>query len=256
MHFFSGSLKRSLGLLVLALAVTAQAQAYPEPTETVNLNITPFYLAPGETRSVSLGNDWYHVQKIYVQASGVNSYTSTFQVVANGDVKGTVYVPGRDPSYVVTIGEVAGSLQLQHIAGGYAYIRSISVVRFSRPTSTVVTPSPVYPPSHPDYSWPEKNEASVLARRAINIINSLQPYANFDEFGLYLLPIKKAAGRAYAAAQAKGSISASVHELLVALKAQIDYATPYVDETFERSAVFELAIELKSLGERLDALLK
>jgi len=241
--------------MVLVLAVTASAESYPGPTETVNLHITPFYLAPGEVRSVNLGSDWYHVQKVYIQASGVNSYTSTFQVVANGDVKGTVYVPGRDPSYVVTIGEVTGSLQLQHISGGYAYIKNITVVRYCQPVNTSY-PVPVAPPYHPGYTVYEKNEASQLARKAINIIDGLQPYANFDEFGVYLLPIKKAAARAYASAEAKGSVSATVHEYLRALKVQIDYATPYVEETFERSAVFELAIELKALGERLDTLLK
>ena len=255
MAIFSKTITRAFSILMLVLAVAAQAQGYPEPTETVNLNISPFYLSRGQVQSVHLGGDWHHVQKVYIQASGVNNYVSTFQVSANGDVKGTVLVPGSDPWYTVTVGEVANSIQLQHISGGTTYIKAITVVRYCRPVSTV-EPTPVYPVKPPTYTWPEKNEASSLARQAINIINGLQPYANFDEFGLYLLPIKKAAGRAYAAAQAKGSISASVHEYLQALKAQIDYATPYIDETFERSAVFELAIELKALGERLETLLK
>ena len=255
MNLFSRPIAKALSLLMLVLGVASQAQVYPEPVETVNLNLSPFYLSRGQVQTVHLGSDWRHIVKVYIQASGVNNYVSTFQVVANGDVKGTVLVPGSDPWYVVTVGEVASSLQLQHVSGGTAYIKAISVVRYSRPVSTV-EPTPVYPIKPPSYSWPEKNEAAALARQAINIINGLQPYANFDEFGLYLLPIKKAAGRAYAAAQAKGSISASVHEYLQALKAQIDYATPYVDETFERSAVFELAIELKALGERLETLLK
>lgn len=255
MKKLSTFLKATLSLLVLTLAVAAQADSFSGPAETVNLNISPFYLSPGETRTVSLGSDWYHVQKVFIQVSGVNSYTSTFQVVANGDVKGTIWVPGKDPSYVVTIGEVAGSLQLQHLSGGSAYVKSISVVRYVKSIPTV-TPLPVPPTYDPGYSVGVKNEASLLARKAINIINGLQPYANFDEFGVYLLPIKKAAGRAYAAAEARGSVSATVHQYLQILKAQIDYATPYVDETFERSAVFELAIELKALGERLDAMLK
>ena len=231
--------------------VATHAHAFPDSYETVNLNIRSFTLSEGETRSVSVGTEWCHVQKVYVQASGYNSSSSTFQVLANGDAKGTIYVPGRDPSYIVTIGEVTSSIQFQHLSGGAANIKSISVVRSCRPGSSVVTE-----PYYPEYSVNDRNDASALARRAINIVNQLQPYANYDEFGIYLLPIKKAAARAYAAAQARGSVSATVHQYLVILKAQIDYATPYVEETFERSAVFELSIELKSLGERLDSLLR
>ncbi len=251
MKLFSNKIQKTLSLLALAFVVTANAQAFSNKTETINLNVTPFYLYSGETRTVSLGNDWRYVQKIFVQASGANSQSATFQVVANGDVKGTIYVPGRDPSYVVTIGETTNSIQLQHVSGGTAYIQSITVVRDCRPVSSVPTE-----PYYSDYSWPARNEASALARRAITIVNQLQPYANYDEFGVYLLPIKKAAARAYAAAEARGSVSFTVHEHLRILKAQIDYAALYVDETFERSAVFELVIELKSLGDRLDMLLR
>ena len=53
---------------------------------------------------------------------------STFEVVVNGDTKGTVRVPGRDPSYVVTVGEVTSSIQFRQTAGGNAHIRSVLAV--------------------------------------------------------------------------------------------------------------------------------
>ena len=34
-----------------------------------------------------------------------------FDVVVNGDVKGTIYVPGRDPSYIVTVGDYTDSIE-------------------------------------------------------------------------------------------------------------------------------------------------
>jgi hypothetical protein len=50
-----------------------------------------------------------------------------FDVVVNGDVKGTVYVPGRDPSYFVTIEDSADSIELVS-RGGTTIISRILVV--------------------------------------------------------------------------------------------------------------------------------
>ena len=251
MKFVSANFKKVLSLLVFACVASSNTQAFTDSTETIKLNIAPFYLSPGETRTVQLGNDWHHVQKIYIQANGAHSQDATFQVIANGDVKGTIYVPGRDPSYVVTIASVADSIQLQHVSGGTAHVRSITVVRSCR--SVRATPPGEF---YSDDYLSARNEASRLARRAITIVDKLQPFASHSEFGWYLLPIKKSAAIAYAAAEARGPISATVHVSLRQLKAQIEYAIPYIDETFERSGVFELAIELKSLGDRLDMLLR
>jgi hypothetical protein len=44
---------------------------------------------------------------LIVQAQGISS-DSVIEVMVNGQVKGTIYAPGRDPSYVVTIGDNGG----------------------------------------------------------------------------------------------------------------------------------------------------
>lgn len=51
-----------------------------------------------------------HIKKLIVSAEGANSSDAIFDVVVNGDIKGTIYVPGRDPSYFVTVEDFADSI--------------------------------------------------------------------------------------------------------------------------------------------------
>ncbi len=241
------------GLLLLAV-FTQGAFAHHEQTETISLSLTPFYLCPGETKTISLGNDWRKVESVIVQAIAYGS-DATFEVMANGVTKGTVYVPKTDPSYIVTIAETTNSIQLRHVTGGKAYIQGVTVRQSTR---TVGGPSyyPGYPaPYEPKIALPWYNEASYLAREAITLSDALQGYTNYKDYGFYLLPIKKVAGLCYADAQARGALSGKVRASLFALKKQIEFASPYLNTTFELGHAFELAVSLKELGNRLDQLL-
>lgn len=82
-------------------------------------------LESGTTQQVRLNGSQY-IKKLIISAEGVRN-DAMFDVVVNGDVKGTVYVPGRDPSYFVTIDDNADSIELVS-RGGAAIISRILIV--------------------------------------------------------------------------------------------------------------------------------
>lgn len=95
-------------------------------TTTVSLLSRPIILEAGTTRSISIPNPSY-VKKLIITAEGVRN-DAKFEVMVNGDVKGSIYVPGRDPSYIVTIEDYASSIELIS-QFGKARINQIMVVR-------------------------------------------------------------------------------------------------------------------------------
>jgi hypothetical protein len=82
-------------------------------------------LESGTTQQVRLNGEQF-IKKLIISAEGLRN-DAMFDVVVNGDVKGTVYVPGRDPSYFVTIEDSADSIELVS-RGGTAIISKILVV--------------------------------------------------------------------------------------------------------------------------------
>ena len=68
-----------------------------------------FRLRYGEEMTVPLTSPRY-IRKLIISAEGVRN-DAIFDVLVNGDIKGTIYVPGRDPSYYVTIEEFAESVE-------------------------------------------------------------------------------------------------------------------------------------------------
>jgi hypothetical protein len=85
----------------------------------------PFTLSSGTTQQVRLSGQRY-IKKLIISAEGIRN-DAMFDVVVNGDVKGTVYVPGRDPSYFVTIEDSADSIEFVS-RNGNAIISRILVV--------------------------------------------------------------------------------------------------------------------------------
>lgn len=85
----------------------------------------PVTLHAGTTQQVRLNGGRY-VKKLIISAEGVRN-DAMFDVVVNGDVKGTIYVPGRDPSYFVTVEDYTDSIELVS-RGGTAVISRILVV--------------------------------------------------------------------------------------------------------------------------------
>jgi len=258
----------SLGL-VLGLGMAMQAYANDnwngryDKLDTYSLSDSDFHLDPGEMETINLSG-WRYVKKIYVRAAGASNIDGTFEVVANGDIKGTIYVPGKDPLYVVTIGEVIRSLQFRHVSGGKARIFNVKATMSDRVQKIRPIENDIFANDSiccggnaeaPLDHFPAGNLASKVARRAITLVDKLEGFANYKEYGVYLLPIKKSAGRAYAVSTARGVLSRVTRQSLLVLKRQIEFACPYLDEAFERDHVFNLAVELMSLGEQINELL-
>jgi hypothetical protein len=82
-------------------------------------------LYAGTTQQVRLNGARY-IKKLIISAEGVRN-DAMFDVVVNGDVKGTIFVPGRDPSYFVTVEDYADSIELVS-RGGTAVVSRILVV--------------------------------------------------------------------------------------------------------------------------------
>ena len=85
----------------------------------------PFTLNAGTTEQVRLRGEKY-IKKLIISAEGIRS-DAMFDVVVNGDVKGTVYVPGRDPSYFVTVEDYSDSIEFVS-RNGNAIISRVLVV--------------------------------------------------------------------------------------------------------------------------------
>ncbi len=252
-----------LGALVSSSGLAQGKGKKHDKLETYEISDSDFQLDPGETKYLPM-TGWRYVKKLFIRAEGATNIDGTFEVIANGDTKGTVYVPGKDPSYIVTIGEVVRSIELRHVSGGAVRVHNIKGamsrrIQNFRPIddeffdeddsiccgNTVDTVD----------DFPTSNLSSKLARKAIELIDKLEGFASYEEYGQYLLPIKKAAGRAYANATARGDLSIVTRRSLLVLKRQIEFACPYLEEAFERDHVFNLSVELMSLGERIDDLL-
>lgn len=99
-----------------------RGQQAPRTTEALTHS---FRLEAGTTQQVNL-RDHQYIKKIIISAEGLRS-DAMFDVVVNGDVKGTVYVPGRDPSYFVTIEDSASSIEFVS-RNGTAVISRVLVI--------------------------------------------------------------------------------------------------------------------------------
>jgi hypothetical protein len=245
--FFVALSSLSLGVLAVPVA-HAQTSCWScergDDVNTVDLWGGHFVLSRGETESVQL-DGFRHVRKVIVQAEGLDSLGGSFEVIVNGDVKGTVYVPGQDPSYVVTVESAASSIQFRHSGGGRIAIRNVKAVQSLYGVDAATSHAP----------FMARNEAAGLARKAIALVDELENYANYNEYGTYLLPIKVAAGQAYAVASARGELSQKTRTSLLRLRAEIEAARAYLTTAFQRNAAFDLCVELLSVSERLDQIL-
>lgn len=99
----------------------------PDQFETWNVLGSRLYVTSGQVESVNLGEPRY-VQKLTIQAQAQRS-EAIMEVLANGEVKGTIHLPARDPSYVVTVAAVTDSIELRHVSGGTVEVISIQSVQ-------------------------------------------------------------------------------------------------------------------------------
>jgi hypothetical protein len=225
------------------LAAPAKANGPGRETRTVS---SGFRLQNGEVDTVNLSG-WGYVEKIYVQAEGIYR-DATFEVIANGEVKGTVYVPGRDPSYVVTIRETVQSLQFRHINGGDVRIRSV----VAEMSGSVAMPWTL---GNRPMSFEARNQAMQVASQTISVVQALEDHLDYLTYGNYILPIKKSAARLYAVAAARGDLSGKTQAALMTLGAQIHTACRILDQQLAQNATFDLATEMMTIEEQIKDIL-
>jgi hypothetical protein len=72
-----------------------------------------------------------YTRSITVEAEGIDSTDAIVEVMVNGDVKQTLYVPRsrKDPTYTVTVADVADRVMFRHVSGGRVNIKDIKAER-------------------------------------------------------------------------------------------------------------------------------
>jgi len=237
----------SLCLLVAATASTAYAQSsrhngYQNPVyqnSTIDISTQSFTVNVGETKSLSL-HGRYFVQKLYIQAESANRSDAYGQVMVNGDVKGTLYVPGRDPHYVVTVAEEASSIEI------VSQTNSLRIINVKAVVSSVNSGSGQGP-----LPYQYRSDMANLANQALYIVNQLEGYTNYRDYGNYLLPIRKIAVQVIAVASARGDASRYGRPQFEALLNSIDVAALYFNDMLERDNAIELGLQLMSIREQI-----
>lgn len=236
-----------LNISLAALLCATSAQAYD--SRTIEIRGSHFWVNEGQTYSLNIGG-WKRLKKIYVQAQA-RGCAAQVEVSANGDAKGTIYLPARDPSYIVTIEETVATIEFRNFSGCQAEIMAVTAVGFEETVS------------HRDYHHSDGilsdaalNRAAELCGRTIELVNHLENTSDAFGYTTFLLPIKKSAARAYALANAHGPYSHRVIQGLRALQAQIDAAESFLDNSFERQDAFFDAVALLSIREKIDAILE
>lgn len=185
-----------------------------------------------------------HIKNLIIQAQGLNR-DSMVEVMVNGEVKGTIYAPGNDPSYLVTVEETASSIQFRHRSGSAMNILNV--------TATMSV-----------WSSPEESrkggihgsftEVQELANRAIQAVEAIRTYSSLQEEETYLMPIKKKAGQVLVMSDARGDLSGHTITALIALQKQIEFANSYLTEKMEQEGLFDEVVELLSVREKIDDL--
>ncbi len=136
----------------------------------------PLLLSEGETRSVALPNEFF-VHKLFIQAEAQGPAGAYVEVSAESDVKGTLYLPGVDPHYVVTIERRTHSIEFSSLRGR---ARILAVKAF---VSESGGPGPLPHETH-----------SKMGRFSLDLIwaeGELEKHTTYPDYGSYLLPLKK-----------------------------------------------------------------
>lgn len=229
--------------LAIALALLP-IHAFAQDFQTIRLG-GGFTVAAAQSESIGLDGPRY-IKNLVIQAEGIST-DSTIEVMVNGQVKGTIYAPGRDPSYVVTIAETARSIEFRHRAGGNMRILQV-----------LGTVSSWH--GHPGFPGDggfrgNKDQVIGLAMQAMRQIETLKQFASLGEEETYLFPIKRNAGLVYVMANAHGDLSRKTIRQLIALMDQIDFANPYLTEVMQKDGAFNAVVDLLTVRESIQDLL-
>ena len=229
----------------MSLVSASFARAAQPEFETVSIS-AGFVVRSAETQTLKLPAGRF-VRNLTVQADGGSSGDAMIDVVVNGETKGSLYVPGRDPNYVVTVGEAASSIQFRHRSGGWARIVAATVVL------SVATETPAPLPPMPTVPAPLASAPTIqsLANRAVVVVDRLKPYVSLDDDALYLTPLRRKAGIVTVMLTSRGPFHEQTMLALQGLVEQIDFSRPLIDRMLSEPGFFDLAIELLVIRETI-----
>lgn len=220
--------------VLLFLNFSLPAQDYPIIDETYSKTI---FLSSNESFKLDF-DSYFYVEKIIVSGEGIGK-DSMIEVLVDNKVKGTIYFPGRDPDYIVTIREVTKSLEFRHLNGAKAKISGIKVFR-----------------SESGY---ESGGGNLLgkfylmnfSKQFIEYSRILEEKIPTKDFERNILPSKIAAGNLFAVASARGDVSLKSMEKYQALYFTMTLSIPYIDTLLSHAATFDLALKYLSLYEEI-----
>jgi len=223
---------------VLCLQVACAAFGATAP---IDLLVQPVTLTEGETRSLALPQTSF-VHKLFIQAEGVGSAGAYAEVSAEADVKGTLYMPGSDPHYVVTV---------------EARTRSIEVTSLRGRTRLLAVKAFLSPDGQPEeFPTSFHSKMGKYSYEIIQLADALERYSSYPDLGEFLLPAKKKAAVSYAVAEAQGDLSGVARPYYEQLLASLDHATPYFHRMLELEEATELTVRTLAVRERVRSLLK
>ena len=250
-----------LGATLLVANAAVFAQGYRESTIALSIpnGSLGFSLSQGEVATIKLPQRLF-VHKVLLQVDSING-NSGAELLVNGDRKGNVWLTSDDPLWTVTVEQETMSIQVVGTAGqrspqGKFVVRAahavVSDTDWTDPGQVVPTwPTHCTDCNHLPFPTYYTTVMGNVSNRAIMLVDRLTDYANYRDYGVYLLPVKKSAAQARAVAEARGDASGYARGFYVDFLRKLDHCEPYFSDTFERGAAFELGTELLALREHI-----
>ena len=217
----------------ILLASTSHAQVSEKIKFKFVDNSTGMTMKVKEKIRVDL-NGWSHVEKVKIKVKGE---IPGFTVYSNGYAHTPTYIPGAQPYYECPVNEAVNLLEFvadqAAVLGGisYGYVdRAIGVPFFGGGSCSV---------------------PAEEVRKIIQGVEALSQFVSLQDQQTYMLPIKIAAGHALALEYGRGEYSMRSGAALQALIAQVDFAQPYIEQQMSINAIYDWAVYLISVKERL-----
>ncbi|MDO9180976.1 MAG: hypothetical protein Q7U04_01145 [Bacteriovorax sp.] len=198
----------------------------------------PVILNQGQSYFLNLSKSYY-IDHLVISAEGIAD-DSMLEVLVDDEVRGTIYAPGIDPQYVVTIKEVNHRIEFRHRSGAKMRILGVKIFHSENGFDPNTRGLPV-----------SKYYAANFANQVILLTKTLETILPFEDFKKNLLPTKIAAGQLFAIADARGDISVKTLEKFQALYFTMNMANGYVDELLSSNSTFDLAVKFLEMKEEI-----
>ena len=227
-------------IIALALLVVS-AKSFAASTVTLSGG---FSLGAFQTKSISVPRGY--VETITVQAEGRYG-DSMVEVWANGKPKGSLYIPGRDPNYIVTIRENISSLEFRSTSGGYVNIVQVTGMGVQGSSSEGYRPS-----LGGGYN---SNEAVSVASDIKQLVNEMKKSMTPKQQDQYVMPIRKSATELYAIASSNSQYGSKVYVALTKLLSQLNNAEAFLNNHLETDNGEDVVTEILVQKERIKKML-